>query len=331
MFNGGLDMSYPKISIITPSFNQGRYLEETILSIISQDYPNYELIIIDAGSSDNTVEVIRKYEPWITYWVSEKDRGQSHAIRKGLAQATGDIINWINSDDLCAPGAFYHIAAEFDLGTHDVLCGYCDYFLNDIEHLDKRNERMGVFATVGDTLLRCHMNQPSTFFKASVFRDLDIDEDFHYTMDVDLWYRYLLMAGQSRIMLSDKLLTYFRLHSTSKTVSEFDKFEGDVTKVYYNVLASLRQPAALLDFVKLTIPDLSNFKPKKYRIGVSVDEVKVFIRNHAWRAMIYYNEIRDYRSAQECLRIARHYGQPLNLALIRQIFKHQIIPAKLLP
>ena len=112
-----------KISIITPSYNQGNFLEETILSIISQEYVNYELIIIDGGSTDNTVEVIKKYEEHVTYWVSEKDRGQSHAIHKSLAVATGDIINWINSDDIVASGAFNHIATQFDLEKYDVIYG----------------------------------------------------------------------------------------------------------------------------------------------------------------------------------------------------------------
>ncbi len=320
----------PRISIITPSYNQGIYLEETIRSIVLQNYPNYELIIIDGGSTDNTLEVIHKYEPWITYWVSEKDRGQSHAIRKGLAQATGDIINWINSDDLCAPGAFYHIAAEFDLEKYDVLCGYCDYFLNDLNHLDKRNERMGVFATVGDTLLACHINQPSTFFKASVIKKLDIDEGFHYTMDVDLWYRYLLMTGQSRIFFSDKLLTYFRLHGTSKSVAEYAKFEGDRNKVYYNVLLGLEQPSALLKYMSLRMPDFTSFKPKCYQVSISTDKVKSFILNYAWPAVIYYNGIKDYKSARECLSSAINCGQPWSFTLLRQVIKHYLVPSALL-
>ena len=90
---------FPKITIITPSYNQGQFIEETILSVINQGYPNLEYIIMDGGSTDNTVEVIKKYSDHINYWVSEKDKGQSNAINKGLHRATGDIINWLNSDD----------------------------------------------------------------------------------------------------------------------------------------------------------------------------------------------------------------------------------------
>ncbi|MFW5887134.1 MAG: glycosyltransferase, partial [Bacteroidota bacterium] len=101
---------YPKITFVTPSYNQGEFIEDTILSIINQNYPNLEYIIIDGGSKDNTVEIIKKYEQHITFWVSEKDNGQSHAINKGFARATGAWGIWINSDDMLAPGALHKIA-----------------------------------------------------------------------------------------------------------------------------------------------------------------------------------------------------------------------------
>ncbi|UOR03944.1 glycosyltransferase [Hymenobacter aerilatus] len=325
------DGPLPLISIITPSYNQGQYLEETIRSVIAQNYPRYELIIIDAGSTDNTLDVIRKYEPWITYWVSEKDRGQSHAIQKGLAQVTGDIVNWINSDDLLAPGAFYSLAREFDLTRYDVLCGRCDYFLGDISQLDTRGMRMGLEATVGDTLNRHQINQPSTFFKASVFRQLGVDEQFRYTMDLDLWFRYLLQAGQSRVLLSESMLTYFRLHEASKTVAEGSHFEQDIQRVFYNVLYSANQPPMLLDAVRqLIVEKATPFVPTRYPVQIPAQELTAFVRHQAWLAVHRHSAAGRYAAAQACLAVARQHGLPLNWVVLKQLLRLYVLPQGLL-
>ncbi|WP_071890979.1 glycosyltransferase family 2 protein [Hymenobacter sp. PAMC 26628] len=319
----------PKISIITPSYNQGNYLQETILSVINQKYSSYELIIIDGGSTDNTIEVIKKYEEYITYWVSEKDRGQSHAIRKGLAIATGDIINWINSDDLVAPGAFHCIAAEFYLDKYDVICGNCDYFLNSLNHLDLRNERMGLGTTVGNTLVEQKINQPSTFFKASVLKALGVDEQYHYAMDLELWFRYLLQAGQQRVLLSDSLFTYFRLHETSKSVAQSSRFVGDIEKVFYNVLHSLNAPRVLLDFARLNIPNADAFSPIRYPVAVSTKETSYFLLHMALLAKQHYSEIKNVVAARESLLVAQQNGHPKAPSVLRQLAK-SLIPNKVL-
>jgi len=106
-------MTFPKISIVIPSYNQGQYLEESILSVIDQKYPDLELFVVDGGSTDNSVNVIKKYAQHLKWWVSEKDKGQSEAINKGFARATGDIISWLCSDDLYTPGTFHKVASYF--------------------------------------------------------------------------------------------------------------------------------------------------------------------------------------------------------------------------
>jgi glycosyltransferase involved in cell wall biosynthesis len=318
----------PKISIITPSFNQGVYLEETILSVINQKYDNYELLIIDAGSTDSTLEVIRKYEQHIAYWVSEPDRGQSHAIQKGLERATGDIINWINSDDLLAPGAIQEIAANFDTEKYDVFCGRCDYFLNSVGNWDLQGLRMGLSETVGYTLLEGKITQPSTFFKTSVFRELGVDEAFHFTMDLELWYRYLLKFGQSKVFLSEKVLAYFRLHESSKTVALSPKFTEDINKVTYNILYSLQMPDELLRFFIQKI-NSDKFVPTKYVISIPKVELNSYVASCAWYAIYHYNEIKDTKGAKVCLQVARQYGHPMDTVMIKQLIKHYLLPTGL--
>ena len=107
----------PRISIVTPSFNQGQFIEKTICSVLDQNYPNLEYVVIDGGSTDETVEIIKKYAKHLTYWVSEPDRGQSHAINKGLAHCTGDVFNFLNSDDYLEPGALFHVAEAWNEKT----------------------------------------------------------------------------------------------------------------------------------------------------------------------------------------------------------------------
>ena len=124
-------MHYPKITIVTPTFNQGEFIEQTIISILDQNYPNLEYIIVDAGSNDKTVSIIKKYEKHLAWWVSEKDRGQSHAINKGLEKSDGDVFNWVNSDDYLAEGALQVIGERFMDRKISVLCGRMKMFWQD--------------------------------------------------------------------------------------------------------------------------------------------------------------------------------------------------------
>lgn len=239
----------PKITIITPSFNQGDYIEETILSIINQEYPNLEYIIIDGGSTDNTVEIIKKYEKQITYWVSEKDSGQSNAINKGLKFATGDIVNWINSDDLLLPGSLTTIAQKFNENPDAIMIhGRIAYFGSSnyySQNLPEKNLKTRYAAHI------C-MPQPACFFKMQLIKEQGLlDESLHFSMDTDL---YMRAALNYEIIQINDVLAKFRLHATSKSVSSFNKtFLEDNKKIFSRVLKTLSADMEIFKLKQLSL------------------------------------------------------------------------------
>jgi glycosyltransferase involved in cell wall biosynthesis len=239
---------YPKISIITPSLNQGQYIEQTIQSIINQSYPNLEYIIIDGGSTDNTVDIIKKYENHITYWVSEKDNGQSDAINKGIQQSTGEIFNWINSDDYLEPGALFKIAEYFTTNSDiKVVSGWCRLFDNDTneEILTHRSE---IFETLEETLIEQKINQQSTFIKLKYIKEFGgVKNSLNYVMDLELWFRYLFKFGQSEILLVNELFSHFRIHSDAKTQLQH-KFRNEERTLWFSILSQLGANKAIVNY-----------------------------------------------------------------------------------
>lgn len=241
--------AWPKISIITPSYNQGQFIEETILSIINQNYPNLEYIIIDGGSKDNTVEIIKKFEKHLTYWVSEPDRGQAHAINKGLEKCTGEIFNWINSDDYLEPGSLFAIGKHFAENPQtEVLCGYTHCFYQETGQTS-HTYRMGIRKTVADTILNVEMNQPGSFYRMDIVKDLrGVNESLRYVFDDELWFRYLCKNGLQKVSLFDQLVCHFRLHGSSKSIAEgFEKFGEEISAIYYSIAQKLKLPSYIMD------------------------------------------------------------------------------------
>ncbi len=238
---------YPKISIVTPSYNQGRYIEQTIQSVLDQNYPNLEYIIIDAGSTDNTVEIIKKYEQHISYWVSEKDNGQTDAINKGFVKCTGDIFNWLNSDDYYEPGTFFKLAEIFTANpTINIVCGK-EWGFNDANPSERiLHPGSIVKENVFETILTGIIDQPCTFFRKNVIDDLfPLDNSLHYVMDRQLWWRYLLKYGQQNILQINDVFTNFRLHSQSKTVSEAVSVENEFDRLKLSLFETLQAPEIL--------------------------------------------------------------------------------------
>jgi len=225
---------YPCISIVTPSFNQGQFLEETIRSVLLQGYPNLEYMVIDGGSNDNSIEIIKKYEPWLTCWVSEKDRGQSHAINKGWQRATGDLLAWLCSDDVYTPGALARVAALWMRAPEAVA------IVGAVQSTDEQSRPLGPpnrpslpnSGPLDLTLIdheKWFLPQPSGFWSRQALDHVGrrIREDLHYTMDREVYYR-LCMQGRT-ILLNQTLATY-RFHESSKSVSAILKQHGEAPK-----------------------------------------------------------------------------------------------------
>ena len=213
-----MNINLPKISIVTPSYNQGQFLEETILSVISQDYPNIEYIVIDGSSSDNSVSIIKKYEHHISYWVSENDRGQSHAINKGLKRATGEIVNWLNSDDLLAPAALKIVAKAF-IKNQESDFYYGDYSIIDNvgrELFTRKNAPYFKLSLLYGRQLSC---QPAVFFKYALLDRIGyLDENLSFCVDLEFWTRAVKKG--SKFYQIKKTIAKARLHNNSKTARQ---------------------------------------------------------------------------------------------------------------
>ncbi|MCX6180938.1 MAG: glycosyltransferase family 2 protein [Bacteroidetes bacterium] len=228
----------PKISIITPSYNQGQYIEQTIQSVLNQNYPNLEYIIIDGGSTDNTVEIIKKYESKITYWVSEKDRGQSHAINKGIEKCTGVLFNWINSDDYLEPGALHKIAETYLATKANIIIGTTK--IENVNTGEKSEFVTKEFDSLGKTISRINFWQPSVYvLLEDVIKVGKTTEALHYGMDTEMYIKILLMKGHKGIKVIPDVISHYRIHESSKTGSLLNKFHGDVSSVFYQLALSV--------------------------------------------------------------------------------------------
>jgi len=229
--------AWPKISVITPSYNQGKYIRETINSVISQKYPNLEYIVIDGGSTDETLFVIKQYEHEISYWVSERDKGQSNAINKGFQVATGEILTWLNSDDQFANDALFHMALAFITSEADMVAGICEVHENGaLKHRHMTSCSDGKLPVDAILDLEKGWNagqfffQPEVFFKRSLWEKAGahVREDCYYSMDYELWCRFA--AVDAKIHVIGAPIINFRSHPEQKTADP-DKFRAELVHV----------------------------------------------------------------------------------------------------
>jgi glycosyltransferase involved in cell wall biosynthesis len=247
----------PLVSIVTPSYNQGPFIRETIASVLGQDYPNIEHWVIDGGSSDETLSILREYEADPRFhWLSERDNGQSEAINKGLARCHGEIFAWVNSDDLLKPGALARVAEAWQVAGGPVLI----YGLT--RRIDAEGRDLGFDAPVSTNMtlekllrLEAMFSQPSTFMPCALVRELGgVNERLHYAMDEHLFAR---LGARVPYQFVSAELAAFREHAGSKTISQTWKFIADLRIAWWHLadaaLISPRRARAYADLFAVRI------------------------------------------------------------------------------
>jgi glycosyltransferase involved in cell wall biosynthesis len=217
----------PLVSIITPSFNQARYLEDTIQSVLEQDYPRLEYSVIDGASSDGSVDIIRKYADKLTWWVSEKDSGQAEAINKGLARARGEIVAWLNSDDLYLPGAISAVVKAFDDNPEAVLV------YGNMLAINENGETINMLTydqlKLEDLLCFQIIGQPSVFFRREMLEKAgNLDTSYHFLLDHHLWLR---IALQGQILHVDETWAAARYHAEAKNRAKAAEFGREAFRI----------------------------------------------------------------------------------------------------
>jgi GT2 family glycosyltransferase len=244
------------VSVITPSFNQARYLEETIRSVLDQDYPNLEYIVVDGASTDGSVEIIRKYVDKLAWWVSEQDSGQADAINKGLSRATGEIVAWLNSDDYYLPGAISEAVSAFEDNPDAVLI-YADMLAVD-EHGETINALHYHQMGLEDLLCFQIIGQPAVFFRRKALEKTGkLDPSYHFLLDHHLWLR---IALQGRILHVAQTWAAARYHAEAKNRARAAEFGHEAFRI--------------LDWAQRTQPELASIMDKiKRRARASAHRV----------------------------------------------------------
>lgn len=219
----------PLVSIVTPSYNQAPFLEATLLSVLDQTYPRIEYLVIDGGSTDGSVEIIERYADRLAGWVSEPDLGQTDALNKGFARASGDVFAWLNSDDTYRPQAVAEAVAY--LVTHPAV----GLVYGDANFIDERNRVIGRFNAQPTSYARLrrggvYIPQQAAFFRGRLWRRVGpLDPTFYFAMDYDLWVR---LAAQAPIHYHPGLWANFRLHSAAKTIAEDARCWPEMLRVH---------------------------------------------------------------------------------------------------
>lgn len=307
---------WPKITIVTPSYNQSQFIEETLRSILLQNYPNLEYIIMDGGSTDNTLSVIGPYKQWIDVSVSEKDEGQSHAIEKGFNLAKGEILNWINSDDILCKDGLFHIASAFlDQKNADFVYGK-----NGIMNID--SERYGYMPHPKDNLNIRYLyempyGQQAIFFKKSLYVSCGgVNKDLRFSMDYELYIR-MHLVGAKAVQIDD-LIGNIRIHDSTKT----SKLEEVMHEENGNAFMTLLKSVGMPSFVRF-MEKLGHRTYKAYTVNIEISKKEVkraflqYLNKNVW--YYYNNQRRDLAKKMAIKIIMMDPSQLLNFNLLKII------------
>ncbi len=252
-------ISWPRITIVTPSYNQGAFIEETIRSILLQNYPNLEYIVMDGGSTDDSAAVIKKYSSWLTHWASEKDKGQSDAINKGIAKSTGDIFNWINSDDMLEPKACHSIATHWKKDTE------CLYAQSHVLMGDKKFPLYLQDYGIAEFIFSLPASQQATFVSLPKIKSVGgVEEKCHYVMDGNLYTRLALDPART-VKLKD-FIAIFRNHESAKSNALGKEMHEEVLREFSRFLEENKRSDLVTVLQKI----------KKYREPVNAGDYKPY-------------------------------------------------------
>lgn len=299
----------PRISLITPSFQQANYLEECLTSVIDQGYPDLEHIVVDGGSTDGSKGIIERYAHSLHWWCSEPDQGQAHAINKGLAKSTGQVFGWLNSDDTLLPGALQLVGKAF-AEDPDLTIFEGARIMQDgeghrtVQPADDPADEQALFSSP-------RINQQSTFYRSSIVHDLGgVDASLYCVMDVELWWQLLFRHGTSGLRTTGEALAVFRIHGASKTDTAQELFVEETAGLLHALCCSTG-----LEELAVILAMGHRFKPAARPFPVG-EAQRARVEHMTVSFLLKWNRVVHTRQRFEALRrfVASPYADPTRLS-----------------